>query len=167
MSASICIRKASSSDVPALLVIEERCFSSDRICSRQMHYLLTQAKATTRIAVDGAMAVGYGLCLLPALPRPARLYSLAVLPHWRGQSLARRLAEGLLAELESLNYSRCRLEVRGSQTNVRSFYQSLGFNPIAELPGYYQDGEDGLRMECILNNSQSPANPGSRHVIPA
>ncbi len=159
MSASICIRKASSSDVPALLGIEERCFSSDRLCSRQMRYLLTQAKATTRVAVDGPVAVGYGLCLLPALPKPARLYSLAVLPHWRGQNLARRLAESLMAELESLSYSRCRLEVRGSQTNVKNFYQSLGFIPIAELPGYYQDGEDGLRMECRLTNSQS--GPGS------
>ncbi len=151
MSASISIRRASVSDKLSLLNIEACSFDTDKISPRQMHYLLTQAKATTLLAVDGAQAVGYALCLLPRLPRPARLYSLAVLPEWRGRGLARNLCESLLTELRSLHYSRCRLEVRKSQIDVQNFYLSLGFRPIAELPAYYQDGADGLHMECLLN----------------
>lgn len=152
MSAAIPIRKATVSDKQSLLAIETCCFDTDKISPRQMHYLLTQAKATTHLAVDGGQAVGYGLCLLPRLPRPARLYSLAVLPQWRRHGLARRLCESLLTEVRALHHSRCRLEVRQSQTAVQNFYLSLGFYPIAELPAYYQDKEDGLRMEYRLDD---------------
>lgn len=151
MSATITLHRATAKDKSSLLAIETSCFSTDRISPRQMHYLLTQAKAITLVALVGDQIVGYGMCLLPRPPRPARLYSLAVLPDWQGQQLARRLCERLLLELQSLNYSHCRLEVRRSQTTVQNLYLSLGFHPIDELPSYYQDQEDGLRMECKLD----------------
>tara|TARA_R110002111_G_scaffold48396_2_gene86007 strand:- start:246 stop:704 length:459 start_codon:yes stop_codon:yes gene_type:complete len=151
MSATTTLHRATVKDKHSLLAIETCCFSTDRISPRQMHYLLTHAKATTLMALFGSQIVGYGMCLLPRPPRPARLYSLAVLPDWRGQQLARRLCESLLLELRSLHYSRCRLEVRRSQTAVQNLYLSLGFRPIDELPSYYLDQEDGLRMECTLN----------------
>lgn len=155
MSALISIRRADVSDQRCVLEIENRCFTSDKISPRQVRYLLSVAKATTHLAMDGTQAIGYGLCLLPTAPRPARLYSLAVLPAWRKQQVARRLCESLFAELRSRRYSRCRLEVRHSESAVQNFYISLGFRPIIELPGYYQDQEDGLRMECMLNEQPS------------
>ena len=152
MSALIPLHRATLSDKHGLLTIEARRFSTDKISPRQMHYLLSQAKATTHLARVGEQVVGYGMCLLPALPRPARLYSLAVLPDWRGQQLARRLSQSLLAELHCLGYSRCRLEVRRGQTAVQNFYLSMGFGLLDELPAYYHDREDGLRMELVLND---------------
>ncbi len=150
MSDSIGLRRATTSDQSSLSTIEACCFDSDRISPRQMHYLLSRAKAVTYIAVYRDTAVGYSLWLIPRLPRPARLYSLAVLPQWRSQHLARRLCDHAMTELRRLNYTHCRLEVRRSQITVKNFYLSLGFSPLVELPGYYEDREDALRMECML-----------------
>lgn len=118
-----------------------------------MTYLLTKAKAITWVAVAADQVAGYGQCLIPEQPRPARLYSLAVLPEYRRQGIAHQLMGTLLSELISLNYSRCRLEVRCSDHGAQTFYRSMGFSMISTLPAYYEDGENALRMECILRQT--------------
>ncbi len=144
------LRQADRNDAEAIIAIEQRCFSSDRISPRQIKYLLGRDTALSLVAlVDGSVA-GCCIGLLPKRPRPGRVYSLAVLPEYRSQNVARRLMVRLLAEMKQRGYSRCRLEVRHSACAVRAFYERLGFQNIARLQGYYQDGEDGVRMELSL-----------------
>lgn len=140
------LREATPEDAPRLLEVEQRSFPSDRIKPRQMRYLLTRARAVVRVAeVDGEVA-GYAMVLTPAAPRPARLYSIAVDPAFRKSGIARALLDACLADVRERGYRRMVLEVRAHDTPVRDFYRRAGFQPLSELPGYYADGADGLRM---------------------
>ncbi len=155
MSSTLRFRPAGPGDLPGLLAIEQQCFSGDRISPRQMRYMLSHAKAVCWVAEDQNTSgppelIGYGLCLHPALPRPARLYSLAVLPKWSGQGIANRLCELLIKALVELGYQRLRLEVADTNTAAKGLYQRLGFHSIAKLPGYYDNGDNGVRMERQL-----------------
>lgn len=149
------LRPAELSDLATLVTIENRCFSGDRISPRQMRYLLTQAKALTLVAIadGGETVVGYATCLLPRLPRPARLYSIAVVDAYRGKNIAALLIGCLLEDCRRRGYQRMRLEVRESQSRTIALYRRLGFGKIARLPNYYQDGDAALQMQIDLSEN--------------
>jgi len=149
--AAIHIREALSDDLPHLMALEQRCFQGDRISKRQMRYLLRKAKARTWLLSCGSVVAAYCLCFTPALPRPARIYSIAVQPEYRGQGLATKLLKAVLENLFAMHYTRCRLEVSVGNQSAQKLYASFGFRTIEKLPAYYQDGADGLRMEKDLS----------------
>ena len=95
------VREAQLTDITQLLQIEDVCFSSDRINKRQFRYMLTRAKAVMRVIVPagGNNIAGYGLCFVPGGRKTARLYSLAVLPEFRGNGYAGEVLSGLLKQL--------------------------------------------------------------------
>lgn len=146
------IRAGKPRDLSALLAIEAACFTTDRINARQMRRFLTRAKAQLLVAEQPAQGLigGYALVLLPVLPRPARLYSLAVAPDWRGQGLADRLLAGVVEWARHARYDRLRLEVRAQADELIAWYGRRGFKRLRCLPGYYQDGADALKMERFL-----------------
>ncbi len=156
MTTAISTRPATTADLEALLRIEQSSFQGDRLSRRQMRYLLVRGRALTRVAVVGAQVVAYALVLTPATPRPARLYSLAVDPDWRGHGIAARLLEETMHCLRALGVTRYRLEVSVNNTAAAALYRRFGFASIAPLPAYYQDGSDGTRMECLLNAKPLP-----------
>ena len=146
------ISAAHLNDLPALIAIENDCFKSDRLSPRQMRYMLTRAKAISWQArsLADAKTVGYSACLTPVLSRPARLYSLAVLPHYRGRGIAGRLIEKNLQTLKKMGYRSCHLEVRKTDQAAQRLYEKDGFTRVGMLSGYYEDGEDGIKMICKL-----------------
>jgi ribosomal-protein-alanine acetyltransferase len=143
----IVLRPAKVADLAGLNALESASFPSDQISARQMRYLLTRAKAHTLVATYQKQLVGYATLLLPAHPRPARLYSIAVDREFRGQGIAGRLLTALGRIAKQHGYRRQRLEVRASDEATQTLYRRFGFVEIDRLPGYYQDGEDALRME--------------------
>lgn len=77
--------------------------------------------------------------LLLAVDPPARRRRVGLaLWHWL-ETVARR---GGIARVE--------LEVRKANSAARAFYHALGFREVARLRGYYEDGEDALRMWADL-----------------
>lgn len=146
---------ASLKDLDALLSIENSCFKSDRVSRRQMRYLLRQGKTLTYVCKVAGKAQGYIMCFIPAHPKPARIYSLAVLPEQRGKGIASHLLKKSLLKLRELGYRSCRLEVRASDKKTRSLYQRFDFKQIESLPGYYEDGRDGIRMALALQARKS------------
>ena len=102
------------------------------------------------IAPKGGVVAGYGVCLLPARRRVARLYSLAVLPEYRGQGVAEELLRRLLGAVKGQGFSVCSLEVRAGALKVQRLYERFGFSVWKYLQGYYEDGEDALRMRVNL-----------------
>ena len=145
------IRRALPADIPALLSIESACFKTDKISPAQMRYLLKKARAVTFVFQQDESIAGYAMLLTPMLPRPARLYSIAVQQQYRGRKIAARLMDRILQYARDHNYTRLRLEVRKSQSHVQHLYQKCGFKVIGILPAYYADGEDGLRMQARLH----------------
>lgn len=150
---NVVIRKATVDDVDRLTVLENDCFTTDKISKRQMRYLISKAKAITLVAEQQNQLLGYCVCFVPMQPRPARLYSLAVLAESRGKGVAKQLISRLFLLLKEQQRQRCRLEVRESQHLVQALYKNYGFTEVLSLPDYYEDGESALRMEVTLAKS--------------
>ena len=146
------VRPATVADTEALLVIESRCFTSDKISPRQMRYLLSRGVALNTVAELDGKPVAYTVCLVPGQQRPARLYSIAVMPECQGRGLSTLLLTSLIEQLRQRGLQRLRLEVRASPSPARTLYQKFGFTLLKKLPAYYEDGEDGLRLQLNLLN---------------
>ncbi|QFT56325.1 GNAT family N-acetyltransferase [Microbulbifer sp. THAF38] len=144
------IRPAQIGDLNHLLSIEHDSFTTDLLNRRQMRYLLIKAKACCLLLEVQGVIVGYGICLTPKLPRPARLYSLAVRQEYRGKGLARALIEAFKKYLNCNNYKYWQLEVVINNHSAQKLYKDSGFEIKAQLPGYYENGCDALRMVCVL-----------------
>ena len=147
------LRRVTRGDLAAICALEQRCFSQDGFTPRQLRYLLYRARSASWVAEFGAHVVGYCILLTPQLPRPARLYSLAVLPECRGRGIAARLIDSALVFAVERGDTRVRLEVSEQNRSALRLYESLGFELIQRLPAYYDHGVNGLRMECRLNKN--------------
>ena len=138
-------------DLNDLILIENACFKTDKLSRRQMRYMLSKAKAFILLAKIKSITVAYCICFIPALPRTARLYSLAVLKEYRNRGIADRLIKDVIQRLQSLGYTSCSLEVRSKDSATKSLYSKNDFKEIQFLPTYYEDGEDGIRMKKLFN----------------
>lgn len=142
------LRTAQASDLDALVELEKRCFTTDRLSRRSLRHFLTGEQH--QLLVCGEPVRAYILLLFRRGTSLARIYSLAVDPDWRGRGVARQLmqaAEQLARERQALFL---RLEVAASNQAARALYSSLGYTIIDTLPEYYEDGGDGLRLEKRL-----------------
>jgi ribosomal protein S18 acetylase RimI-like enzyme len=139
------------SDIAALASLEREAFGDDAFSARQLAYLLARAKACNLVAVCAGQVAGYGSLLLPALPRPARIYSLVVAPAARGRGVARRLCLRMIETARRRGHDRIRLEVSERNSAAAALYAELGFKKLVALPpGYYADGCGGWRMQLGL-----------------
>src|ERR1700730_159019 len=105
-------RDARPSDLAGLGKLEVEGFPTDRLSQRSMRRLLSTPSAQLRVLGPAGAVEGYHLTLFREGSRIARLYSLIVAPHRRGQGAA----EALMADSEALASRRgaraLRLEVR-------------------------------------------------------
>ena len=145
-------RSAEISDVQRLVFIENLCFVSDIISEKQFKHLILRGKVLFIVIckTEDTRPIGYGLCFTPAKRSTARLYSLVILPDFRGQRLALSLLELLLVRLQEKNYKFCNLEVRESDKKTQKLYEYFGFSIIKRIANYYQDGEAALRMRTAI-----------------
>lgn len=134
----------------AIIALETRSFSpTDRFARSTWRHLLGTARrrgsAVTVVALDGDLVIGALNTLLRRDGHTARLYSLAVDPQQRGRGigglLVRQLAKQLSPVITVLS-----LEVRSDNRAARALYERLGFTLYENLPGYYLDGGDGVRL---------------------
>ena len=76
----------------------------------------------------------------------AHLNLLAVGAEHRRQGLGRQLIDWLSASAIEAGVFRIDLELRETNGGARAFYQSLGFQSLDVVQGYYQGREPALRM---------------------
>lgn len=159
---SLNIRFAQRSDLAALLRLENTCFDTDRLSRRSLlHFtrpapdaahphlfLVTEADDHGEIIAD-ALLLGRRSAR-GAWSATGRLYTLAVAPDYRGQRIALRLVEALLAAAGERGVQRIRLEVDPDNAPALALYRSLGFKEIQALPDYYQNARPALRLEHDL-----------------
>ena len=144
------IRNATLEDVPVLAELEQKCFDTDRLSSRNFRYLLTRGNASLIVDdADGAIT-GYSLVLFHRNTSMTRLYSFAVLPDRQRGGIAR----ALLAESEKIalenGFVMMRLEVRKDNARALTFYEKAGYRAFSTYPDYYEDHVDAVRMEKAL-----------------
>jgi ribosomal-protein-alanine N-acetyltransferase len=77
--------------------------------------------------------------------------NIAVHPALRRRGLARRLLSAILDDGRARHLRAVTLEVRPTNDEARTLYESFGFRVVGRRRGYYYDtGEDALIMESDL-----------------
>jgi len=144
---SLAFRHATSDDLDALVKLEDRCFTEDRISRRSFRRFLDMPRDRLIVAVAGDELVGYCLVLMSAATRLARIYSIAVLPAERGRNIGEQLV--LEAEAAAVDAGRIvmRLEVREDNAPAIRLYQRLGYRQFGTYRDYYEDHGTALRFE--------------------
>lgn len=143
------LRDAHPDDLPGLLALEA-LFPGDRMGARQYRWHLRNPAARVRVADDAGVVAGSSVLFLRRGSVLARLYSIVVDPGQRGRGLGRRLLDDAEALARAAGRTRIRLEVRADNPAALALYERAGYLRIAHLPGYYDDGGDGLRLEKVL-----------------
>ena len=110
---------------------------------------------------DGHVA-GY-LCLWEVADE-VHITNVAVRPNARRQGIARSLLGSVLDNARARAFKVVVLEVRPSNHNALTLYESFGFRVVGRRHGYYYDtGEDALMMEIVLSGqAASPGNQAAR-----
>lgn len=141
------IRPAITSDLKALVALENTCFSNDKLSARSLKRWLGAKHGILLVAEQNAQLCGYGLVWCHKGTRLARLYSLAVLPTMQGKGIAKKL----LNELEKATSERgriyLRLEVAVNNDSGIGLYKSVGYRVFGQYSDYYDDHSDALRMQ--------------------
>lgn len=131
--ANLVIRLMQQADVGAVMVSEEAAYSHPWtegifIDCLNVGYYCVVGELVDRVMAHAVMSVAVG---------EAHVLNLCVHPHWQGEGYGRRLLEHLLTVAEARGATHMFLEVRTTNEVAQQLYQSLGFNEIAQRPGYY------------------------------
>lgn len=85
------------------------------------------------LARHGETAIGFATCFVAYSTFRARpllnIHDIAVLPEWRGRSVARRLLAAITDRAHELGCCRITLEVREDNPRARAIYENAGFAP--------------------------------------
>jgi len=139
------VRPAQHRDDAAILTLEE-LFPSDRMSLRSVRHFLKSPSARTWVAELEGAVVGNLILLTRRNSCVARIYSVVVAPQARGRSFGERMVRAAQAEALKLGLKQIKLEVRVDNAAARALYAKLGYVEAEALPGYYEDGADGLRL---------------------
>ena len=115
--------------------------------SRVQHFITGPESSVVVARRGGAIAA---FAIMHFGDEVAHLNLLAVGPEHRRQGLGTRLMEWLTATAVEAGVFRINLELRTHNDAARAFYQSLGFDQLGVVQGYYQGREAALRMSRRL-----------------
>jgi ribosomal protein S18 acetylase RimI-like enzyme len=146
---TLTIRAAGPDDLSAIEAIEQRCFHGSRRSSRRaLAHSLNSPAQTVWVAVDrvdGERQVA-GAMILHHHPRSIRIYSLAVLPAFRGTGTGRRLVQRAVALTRKTGRIRVTLEADRRNKVLTGWYERFGFETYRILKDYYSPGRHAVRM---------------------
>ncbi len=111
------------------------------------------------VARDGERVAGFAIMRYG--DDDAHLDLLGVVPEHRRRGLGRRLMEWLEKPALVAGIAAVFLEVRESNHGARTFYERLGYRPLACLGGYYQGREAAVRMGRELGVQPDPCDRGA------
>jgi [ribosomal protein S18]-alanine N-acetyltransferase len=157
MRAQYKIRPALPGDLERILEIERASFGREAYDRKLFAYYMDKCGnlflvAARRPARDGkaqrGRLWGYLIASLREgrLAGSAELVSVAVAPEARGKGAASALLESALRRLARRGAERLNLVVRATNEPARAFYEKYGFRRLRIVPGYYEDGGDGIAM---------------------
>lgn len=155
MSPTIRIRHATLADLPALVALERRAFTTDHLSPRQYRHHLTNPRALVLAAVDTSGLLGKAVVLFRKGSSVARLYSIAVDDAARGRGIAKALLRAVERGARTRGCTRMRLEVAQKNVGAVALYESLGYRRFGAHARFYEDGADAWRYEKILRTQKS------------
>ena len=147
---TLAIRRAKPSDLDALVDLELRAFSGDRLSRRQFRRHLRSDSVAVLVARDADRLLGDAVVFFRRDSAVARLYSLVSAPQARGRGLGRALLAAAEREARRRHCRSMRLEVRADNPDAIDLYERNGYARIGRKPGYYEDGADAWRYQKEL-----------------
>lgn len=139
------VRIAKPADAAAMLALEA-LFPSDRMSARSIRRFIAAPSARVFVAVRGAELLGNLVLLLRVNSRSARIYSVVVSPQARGMGIGNHLVEAAERLAKREGRDAVTLEVRADNSAARALYAKRGYAEERHLPGFYDDGADGLKL---------------------
>ncbi len=147
------IRAASRSDLFDVEKIERCCFAAPRRSSRRaLRHSLTSPHQHVWVAESRALGKREmaGVLILSRHPLSLRIFSLAVLPAYRGHGIGRALLLRALREARRQRRRYVTLEADLRDASLIRWYANVGFEKTRRLLDYYAPGRHAWRMRCRL-----------------
>jgi ribosomal-protein-alanine N-acetyltransferase len=142
------IRKARQDESSKLTSLEHELFSEVNYpITYGSFYYHTKNNLLYVVEIEEKL-VAYILVLVKR--KKANIFSLGVLPAFRGQGISNRLLNAALKEVSVLGFTHVTLEVRTDNPNAIALYKKFGFTITEEIPYFYLDGCDAYMMELTL-----------------
>lgn len=155
MPADFQIRRAVAADLPALVCLERRAFTTDHLSPRQYRHHLSNPRALVLAAVDRTGLLGKAVVLFRKGSDIARLYSIAVDDAARGRGIAKALLRAVERGVRGRGCTRLRLEVNQANPAAIALYEKLGYRRFGAYAGFYEDGTDAWRYEKLLAGTKA------------
>jgi len=159
---SLALDRMRPEDLDEVLVIERASFTMP--WSRGAFLYEMQQNRVARCWVgrdDDGRVAGY-LCLWEVADE-VHITNVAVRPDMRRQGIARTLLTSVIDNARARAFKIVVLEVRPSNHNALTLYESFGFKVVGRRHGYYYDtGEDALVMEIGLRAQPASGNQAAR-----
>ena len=148
VTAAVRVRRAEISDLDDLVALEDASFAHDRLSRSQYRRHLDSETAQVLVAsANHRRFLGTAVVFFRKQSRIARLYSIATKPESQGKGVGSALIAAAELAARARQCKSLRLEVRNDNTVAIGLYERLGYQRIAQLPSYYEDGADGYRYE--------------------
>ena len=157
-SPNIDVRLASIDDLKALLILESKAFTGDRLSRRSFRHAITSSGSALFVAMQEGELLGYALLHLRQGTRLARLYSLAVSPEARGLGIGKLLIQACEKKAIKQGKMLLRLEVSDVNHNAIALYQKMGYKEFGHYDAYYEDQTDAIRMQKRLRHAGDEQN---------
>ena len=146
---SLSLDRMRADDLEEVVAIERASFSMPWSRGAFLYELQQNRVARCLVMRDDGRVVGY-LCLWE-IGDELHITNVAVHPEYRRRGIGRSLVSGVLEDARARKLKLVVLEVRPSNHEARTLYESFGFREVGRRRGYYYDtGEDALVMEIAL-----------------
>ena len=151
---NVTIRESVLSDLSFLEDLEQKCFPKFQQSSRRSlrHSLSSPFQ---RILIAEVKQKGENISVASAVlnqySRTLRIFSIAVLPQYMGKGIGESILNYIKNIGDKNGYEKLSLEALKSDTKLINWYTKAGFVKTADLPNYYSDNIDGVRMVLSLS----------------
>jgi ribosomal-protein-alanine N-acetyltransferase len=145
------IRPAQVSDLPALLILERRCYPNPWSEAQFRAELANPHARIDLCRVTGHLA-GYHCWWY--LFGELHVLNLATAAEWRRRGVAAALLQAALADTRGQGLERAFLEVRAVNAGAIALYHRFGFRITGRRRRYYPDGEDALLLEWTAPSAE-------------
>ena len=143
------IRKATLDDLEFLVALEKSSFPSLQQTSRKnlRRSILSDFQEVLIAEINNGNPLAIGSLVLFNYQRSIRIYSLAILPNYQGQGYGDLLLRHVFELANRNSLERIVIEAQASNNKLIAWYQSKGFETVKTLKDYYDQNEDGIKME--------------------
>lgn len=141
------IRKATASDLAAILKIEDFSFDFfDRFPSSLfLHYMQNYNDDFFVVLEASGSVVGYAIIVKTR--NHAYLFSIAVHPENRNKGYGELMLKFLESKCNEKGFSKLRLDVRIDNKAAVELYKKMGYTEVKKKRNFYGNGIDAFLME--------------------